>query len=715
MGMGQRRGVRIRVSGFAGLHFFCAILFALALVAGSNGMGQASAGIQGSSQPRTDAGSRTLIVPGLGNGTAALDGTWQFHLGDDLAWAAPSLDDSQWEPIRADKPWGAQTHYGYTGFAWYRRHIDFVPVPGTAPDLGLFLPPVQDACEIYWNGVLVGQVGKLPPHPVWYYPSPPTHTFLLGRSRSGVLAIRVWKAPYASFEAGDVGGFTAPPLAGGPAVIAAYKTQRDYRWLHSRQYYFGLRLLYGMTAIVGLLAWLRNRNEKLLLWFAINSLVPLAVMVLTGLRIPFSAGFALGWLQPVLSIGDISLWYLLLYLLQLDDRSALRRWTRSLAWISILAMSLDGTLSFVDWSGPHGRLLQFADAALTAIFTIVEVWPLVLIPFALQKELPLPRWLVAIFVFAYQMLLIVRTASEQGQRFTHWSLDSLINGPLFTIDGNPFNILAVLSTLLFLSIVYAVYRSIAEQGERQVRLEQELQSAQELQRVLVPEVLPALEGYAVTSAYQPAQQVGGDFFQLIAQSDGSALLVIGDVSGKGLKAAMTVSLIVGAIRTLAESVDDPAEILARLNRRMHGRLRHGFVTCLALRLDTEGGCVLANAGHCPPFLNDQEMALANALPLGLVPSASYETTAIQLGAGDRLTLYTDGLLEARNPARSGSREIFGFTRLRELISTRPDARKAVDAAVAFGQDDDITVLTLTRLAVGEAPSTLLSVPELATA
>jgi serine phosphatase RsbU (regulator of sigma subunit) len=158
---------------------------------------------------------------------------------------------------------------------------------------------------------------------------------------------------------------------------------------------------------------------------------------------------------------------------------------------------------------------------------------------------------------------------------------------LFTLGGNPFNLAALEFTFLLISIVYAVYRYSIEQSERQGALEQEFKSAQELQQVLIPETLPSLEGYAVTSAYRPAQQVGGDFFQLIALPDGSALLVLGDVSGKGLKAAMTVSLIVGTIRTVADTVDDPSEVLSILNRRLYGRLKDGFVTCLALRLDPD--------------------------------------------------------------------------------------------------------------------------------
>src|SRR5262249_2130165 len=163
------------------------------------------------------------------------------------------------------------------------------------------------------------------------------------------------------------------------------------------------------------------------------------------------------------------------------------------------------------------------------------------------------------------------------------------------------------------------------------------------------------------------QEVGGDFFQLIAKSEGSSLFILGDVSGKGLKAAMTVSLIVGTVRTLAEMFDDPAEILSRLNRRLHNRLQGGFVTCLILRLDPNGTCTFANAGHLPPFLNHHEFEVPPALPLGLVASASYDETTLRLNVNDRLTLYTDGLLEARNP----SGELYGFERLQQLLATKP--------------------------------------------
>jgi len=102
----------------------------------------------------------------LGNGTVTLDGKWQFHLGDDMAWVRPEFDDSGWEQLTADRGWGAQGHPGYTGFAWYRLHISVDPVKGAPPHLALLMRHVDDAWELYLNGQLVGGSGKLPPHPV---------------------------------------------------------------------------------------------------------------------------------------------------------------------------------------------------------------------------------------------------------------------------------------------------------------------------------------------------------------------------------------------------------------------------------------------------------------------------------------------------------------------------------------------------------------------
>src|SRR5262249_52297841 len=146
----------------------------------------------------------------------------------------------------------------------------------------------------------------------------------------------------------------------------------------------------------------------------------------------------------------------------------------------------------------------------------------------------------------------------------------------------------------------------------------------------------------------PAAEVGGDFFRVIALPSGRSLVVIGDVSGKGLRAAMIVSMIVGMLRTLSAFTEEPAEILGELNRRLCGQTHGGFATCLIVRLDDQL-LTLANAGHLPPYVNGAEIPLAGSLPLGLVESAGYTQTSLEMRAGDRIVLLTDGIPEARNP------------------------------------------------------------------
>jgi Stage II sporulation protein E (SpoIIE) len=658
----------------------------------------------------------SLTVDDLGKGTASLSGPWQFHLGDNPAWALPKTGDDAknvgWEQISPDKSWGEQGHPAYTGFAWYRKHLRVTPAPGAEPGFTMLIRRIDDVYEVYWNGTLVGQHGTMPPDPSYPY-NAPVQTFGLGPVRDGVLAIRVWKGPLSSFDSDKLGGLRAAPVIGNPASIAAQKAELDYAWLRSRQYSFGLLSLYALVMVLSLLAWLRDRSQRLFFWMAVFSFAPLGVLVLTGLRLPWSYNFALGCLQPVLSMQDIGLWFLLLYLLKLNENHLLAYTTRTLAIISFIATSLDGVLSLLDWSNPIVTpWVQGADGALTAIFTVAEAFPLVLIVFAIRKRLDPARWLVAITALLAEMISVIRIAVQQGSRYTHWTLGEKIGAPLFTVNGNVFTAQIIANSLLLVAIIYAVYRYMRESSRRQTELEQEFQSARELQQVLIPETLPSLPGFAMTSSYKPAQEVGGDFFQIIpleGEYKGSTLILLGDVSGKGLRAAMAVSLIVGAVRTLAKFAPHPADILSELNQRLFGRLQSGFATCLALRVGADGHCVVASAGHPSPFLNKKELKLPGALPLGIVVDATYEQSAFDLREGDHFALYTDGLLEAR--AANG--EIFSFERLDELFSTRPDAAKATDAAVSFGQDDDITVLTLTRLGNGEQSSTRLTAPRFA--
>lgn len=144
---------------------------------------------------------------------------------------------------------------------------------------------------------------------------------------------------------------------------------------------------------------------------------------------------------------------------------------------------------------------------------LVEVFPFFIIYLGLRQKLDTSRWVVALGALLVQMMNTVADASALGQRYSNWTLfTNMIDRPLFTIQDVNFNTPKVMSLVLFGSILYAAYRYALEQAARQGVMERELQSAREIQQVLVPEALPSIEGYAITSAYQPAMEVGGDFF-----------------------------------------------------------------------------------------------------------------------------------------------------------------------------------------------------------
>jgi serine phosphatase RsbU (regulator of sigma subunit) len=213
-----------------------------------------------------------------------------------------------------------------------------------------------------------------------------------------------------------------------------------------------------------------------------------------------------------------------------------------------------------------------------------------------------------------------------------------------------------------------------------------------VQELMIPLEKLETPGFEVDSIYTPANEVGGDFFHVQPTGDGDLLVVIGDVTGKGLKAAMNVSMLMGALRGTRER--SPAKILESLNRVLTGS--DSFTTCQAVLFSANGGVVVANAGHLPPYLNSQEVALPGGLPLGVLPDVTYEEVQLYLHPGDRILLLSDGVVEARNP----SGELFGFDRVHNL--SNQSAFYIADAAKAFGQDDDITIVAVRRLAQAAA-------------
>ncbi len=651
--------------------------------------------------------AQTLVIDQLGKGIAPVGGPWQFHIGDNPAWADPAWDDHSWEQLTAGKPWSLQGHPNYTGYAWYRRSLSITPAAGASPDFHILIPPLADVYEVYWNGVEVGHLGHMPPQ-LRAITGGPAQTYNLGPARTGVLAVRFWCLPQPSNSIGAFGGFFAIPNIGSPEAISAAKTILDYQFLRRQQFTFALTLLYTLVALLSLIAWLRDRDQWLLFWMTVFAFTPIVELFFRGLHIPYNGAWLNFAVQVEIQVREASQWFLLLWILLLHDHKKLVRFVRFAAISALLGGAADGLVFFLYPSLLNDLQVEIADAILTVPLLVFEIVPVVIVVFAVlrRQHLDPARWFVAGFAFLSAMIYAVSNIAIQGVRYTHWTLATQLNRPLFFLGASPIGLLTLSRTLLFVSIVYAVIRYTISERKHQIGLEQEIQNARELQQVLVPETVPTLAGFTLTSAYRPAQEVGGDFFQIIPLGSGGTLVVLGDVSGKGLKAAMSVCLIVGSIRSTAETTASPAELLEALNRRLHGRLHGGFATCLALRLEPDGACTLASAGHPAPFLNDSEIALPGALPLGLIAGTTYKESAIRLNEGDHLALYTDGLLEAR----SAGGELYGFDRVRTLFAAEPDAAKATEAAVAFGQDDDITVLVLTRLGIGEASSARFSTP-----
>ena len=649
----------------------------------------------------------TLRLQGLGNGAVDLTGNWQFHTGDDPRWAMPSYNDAGWESISADAPWGAQGHASYTGIAWYRRSLEIEPAPGAAREYRLLIPQAQDAYEVYWNGQLIGSYGRFPPHASWYYSVFPRSFPLLGANR-GVLAIRVWTAPLDVFSVAESGGLYIAPVVGDTDTISLYERAITWEELRANLFDYSLILLRIFIATLCVILWLRDRREQLFLWTGVFTVTPVAIGVLQNLffiRISYQLARFLN--QPLYVLWNVSLWFLLVWLLQVDKRRRLLRWTKIMAWFSISAGLANGTLAlFWERATPW---MQAADAVLAGLIIATELFPFVIIVIGMRRRPDLSRSAVAIAALLSQFVQTFADASALGRRFTHSTLyANVIDNHSFQIQGVIFGPQKVTSLTLFVAILYAVYHYVLSQQRRRAALEQEIESAREVQRVLIPETLPSLEGYAITSAYAPAQEVGGDFFQIITHPDGSTMVAIGDVSGKGLKAAMNVSMILGAMRAQAACSASPAAIIHGLNQSLTGQMHGGFATGIIVRLDPEGLVTFANAGHLPPYLNGTEFSLEPSLPLGISSLSSYGETTLQLHLGDQLSFYTDGVLEARN----ADGELYGFERLHSLFATRPTATEASQAAAAFGQDDDITVLILTRLARGEESTTTVVVPDL---
>jgi len=604
---------------------------------------------------------------------------WRFHPGDDPRWADPNFDDSQWPLLRGDKSWDDQGYPHLSGYAWYRLRVKVQP--GRA--LSIAPGHIWDSYEVYADGREIGHWGPMAAngfplygHSVWTLVAQLPH-----HSGEIAFAIRVWHYPrFAGYYGG--GFWNTPAMLGDSMAVDNWVAlEKDEAVLKAAP--LNLTALLSLLAGLGtLLLYAKDRASREYLWFGVMETV-YGLLGLWGICVAYLFALGINYRDLVrLPLQEIFLVGSILFLFRFVDRPV-TRWARWFLFAQIpfflLAMGDD-----------VGAILS--EGQMTTIQTLnsllwygTELW----VVFRFWKHsrgarlLAVPLLVVVVVNFVPAVYSLVFRVG-----WTTWQT------PLVPISNFQFVYAWVAQLIYLAAVAYFLVERFAETQAERTRLQDEFEAARTVQQVLIPDFLPPVAGLIVKSAYLPAQEVGGDFFQVLPLEDGSAFIVVGDVSGKGLQAAMTVSLLVGTLRTLAEYVSGPAEMLAGLNRRLHGR-EAGCATCLVLKIAPEGEVTLANAGHPNPYLDGVEVETDSNLPLGLTLEVEYAETRLWAGPGQTFTLVTDGVVEA---AAAATRELFGFERTQAMSRQAADA--IAEAARAFGvgapQGDDITVLTVAR-------------------
>jgi hypothetical protein len=597
------------------------------------------------------------------NGSAALNSGWRVHGGDDPAWAQPNFDDSDW-PVIALTP----ANNG-AGWRWYRLRTQMPP--GSAR-LALLITGGNGTFEVYCNGQ------RLPGpelRSALYVTYPRSRTVPLpAAAGDAVIALRTFVPPTSMFLA-DRGSLRVS-LGTFPDIENAHRAELSGQF---DSVVLGLAvdllLLFGGIPFL-ILFWYQSEHREYL-WLGCYLILcaigngTYATSSATGL-IPFSTNWFLSTPANYLET---------LCQIELTFCFVGRKVTRGWRIYEALLVAWPVFFLFPAWFGFLSR----------AVFDVVEIF--LLVPASLILPVLLlvwyrrgnreAGWLILPSIFP----LLTTSVADVGIIGDYLGIHRLAvldkTVPLGHFSIEPFDIAAL---LFLLAIGVVMFIRFTRVSREQARTAAELQAGREIQQRLVPASLPPVAGYRLEAVYLPAEEVGGDFYQVLEQGDGATLIVVGDVSGKGLKAAMTGTLAIGALRTMPAL--SPARILAALNRGLAGQMQAGFVTCCAARIDPSGAVTLANAGHLAPYRNGVEVELPPGLPLGLTSEADYEETTLQLAPDETLTFLSDGVVEARDAAG----DLFGFERTRAISGQSAEAIAA--AAQRFGQEDDITVLTL---------------------
>ena len=639
-----------------------------------------------------------------------LDKGWRVGITGNPAAAAADFDDSKWairdaregfaEVPDEDRPPGAAESDGKMApppghqrpFAWYRLHVKLAPDHGPI-SLLIEIPYSQNTSldpsahalglDVFANGKPIQPEGPHPEAPEKYEQISRIYNLNLAPAESSLtLAVRTTYYPFGL--AAYTNFFANRKLRlGSPEDLAQTLELWSIHTLFERLPRLVNGILLAVLAFFMLALFFTQKGHPEYLWLALYGLLqaPVAFVELAGTSAQLDTfWFAAIVLQLLVASAYLYFEFLVSFL------ALRRRWyIRLLRYTAPVLAALGLSMLFA----AHSNLLAL-------VFLLVGLscllWTL--------------GWLI--FIFATLIAATVRRNFEAGLlliplllTLVGWVEPMLTGGTMQSLGGakyvSPLTVQAGPVPIHFASIadftgivviVLIIFVRFLRIQRDQERASSELAAARSVQELMIPAEKLETPGFEVESIYDPATEVGGDFFHVQPNADGGLLVVIGDVTGKGLKAAMNVSMLMGALRRIPER--SPAKILASLNRVLTGS--ESFTTCQAAWFSADGELVLANAGHLPPYLNSQEVRLPGGLPLGVLPESRYEEVRLYLHPGDRILMLSDGVVEARRP----SGELFGFDRVHNL--SNQTAFYIADAAKEFGQQDDITVLTVRRLA-----------------
>jgi hypothetical protein len=633
--------------------------------------------------PASAANPRDVDATAYGD-SVSLGPEWLFHPGDDPQWASPTLDDHDWTIVSAQRQLPS---YGFRDlrYSWYRMHIRLRPgAPAPVVVLGGaswsdYIGGISGSYEVFANGVRIGGHGPMGSHDFRAQIRP--LGFLVPVQAIGggdlTLAIRFDFTPN-----GPDGPGTATPIDNSSTVTLcspdAYGVTTN---ASAAGFSFALVALSAFALLIAIVAFslgaaLGARGEYMAA--GVYLLATAALNALSVWRYWNDSTF-INYLGSMFLYGLIRV--ALIEFIRMVVRQPRRRWIVILE--AVIFISFFSSLGYI--AAPTQFLFRL-DFFLTFLpMLAVNIVLLVLLARALrggnrEARFLLPAVLIGELTnyssFVLVLLYYLRiTAILPG--IPSWTL-----GPWqITMDQ--------VCTLVFLAaiLLFLVLRTLRI-ARRNALVSAELEAARATQQLLLARSTEPTPGFDVQSVYLPASEVGGDFFAFQPAGNGSLLIAVGDVSGKGIKAALTVSEILGALRGCTER--RPAAILEYLNNVLRGQTG-GFATCCVGLIAASGEVAIANAGHLAPYCNGDEMPVDSGLPLGVVEGASWTETTHSFSGSERLTFVSDGVVEAR----SASGELYGFERTR-AISMRA-AQEIASEARAFGQDDDITVLTV-RLA-----------------